>query len=146
MHFVLRGPDGRIKQKVSADNIVTDAGDEYYAYRSVLEQPPDNRFTTGAALAFDGIMGLGTAGNAPAKTSDRSDITAITAGSELALDGTYPQRQDGDTNNPDDPLPADSITYRQRHRSSLHHQPDSRRYGAVADVCDDHSDSEQGGG
>ena len=87
------------KRVFKTRNIVTNDGDEYYAYRGVNAQPPNDLFTTGAAQAFDGIMELGTAGNAPVKASIRSDMTAKVASSQKAMDATYPLRNDGDADN-----------------------------------------------
>jgi len=92
-------------------NLVTDPGDEFYAARAAIEQPADNRFTNGAAPAFDGILELGTAGTAPAKTHDRSDISAYVTSSQKAMDGTYPQTNDGDADNPGT-VGVDIVTYR----------------------------------
>lgn len=86
---------------IKAKNIVTDQGDEYYARRSVLEQPDDDQFTTGAALAFDGVMELGNdlTPPAPDKTQVRTAMTNIVSGSEKAMDATYPKTNDGDGDN-----------------------------------------------
>jgi len=92
-------------------NIITDAGDEFYAARATIEQPANDRFTTGAAFAFDGELQLGTAGNAPSKTSDNDDITALTTNSLQAMDGTYPLTNDPDSDNPGT-VGVDIVTYR----------------------------------
>lgn len=70
-------------------NIVTDAGDLYYAQLGASES------TTNAF----GIMELGSAGAAPGKTSNRSNITTKIATSQKAFDGTYPKTNDGDADN-----------------------------------------------
>ena len=81
-------------------NIVTDEGDLFYAQRSVIEQPDDDHFTTGAAFAFDGIMELYSgASAAPAKTNDRSDLVTLVTGSAQVIDATYPRTNDPDGDN-----------------------------------------------
>jgi hypothetical protein len=101
---VVKGPDGAIKQQVQARNIVTDDGNLYYAQRAALLtvgatiSPVPTNFTDANGVP-DMIMGYGTAGNAPATTSDRSDITSISTGSELALDSGYPLTNDADGDN-----------------------------------------------
>ena len=70
-------------------NIVGDAGDIYYAERGAAETPT-NVF---------GILELGTAGDAPGKGSDRSNMTTIISGSQEAIDATYPQSNDSDGDN-----------------------------------------------
>ncbi len=72
---------------IPGSNIVTDAGDIYYAQEGAGEA------TTNAF----GILELGTAGT-PAKAADRSDFTSI-ASTQQAHDGTYPQTNDGDGDN-----------------------------------------------
>lgn len=89
------------KRTFKATNIVTDQGDEFYARRAVIEQPDDDMFTTGAAFAFDGVMELGNdlTPPTPDKTQNRSAMTNIVAGSEKAIDGSYPQTNDSDGDN-----------------------------------------------
>ena len=70
-------------------NIVTDAGDLHVAQKWAAESPTN---------AF-GIWELGTAGDAPAKGSNRSNMTSKVSGSQKAHDSTYPKRNDGDTDN-----------------------------------------------
>lgn len=72
-------------------NIVTDAGDEHYAHLAAGEATP--YFT-----APD--MSLTTAQNAPSKTSDFSDLTTIPSGGTKDIDGSYPQTDDADADNP----------------------------------------------
>ena len=101
---VLLGPKGEVKQVATGRNIVTDAGDLYYAERAVLLttgtpiSPVPTNFTDANGVP-DMIMGYGTAGSAPGKASNRSAISAIVAGSELALDATYPLVNDPDADN-----------------------------------------------
>jgi hypothetical protein len=92
-------------------NIVTDVGDEFYAYRGTNAQPPTTHFTDGAALTFDGIMELyNGASSAPAKGNDRSAMAGLVTGSDKAMDATYPKRDDDDTDNTG--AGVDIITYR----------------------------------
>ena len=101
---VLLGPGGDVKQVAEGRNIVTNGGDLYYAERAALLttgtpiSPVPTNFTDVNGVP-DMIMGYGTAGAAPGKTSDRSNITARTTGSELALDATYPLVNDPDADN-----------------------------------------------
>ena len=70
-------------------NIVTDAGDTYYAQKACGETPT-NTFVN---------LYLATAGPAtPAKDDDYSDYT-VAGGSEKAPTATYPKTSDGDSDN-----------------------------------------------
>ncbi len=70
-------------------NIVTDAGDVYYAQRGAAEAPTN---------AFDNMeLGDSTSG-APTKASTTSTITLI-AGTAKTVKATYPQTNDGDADN-----------------------------------------------
>lgn len=75
------------KQIFRTKNIVTDAGDIYYAQRGAAETPT-NTFNTGE---------LGTAGT-PGKAANRSSFTAI-ASSQKLVTATYPKTNDGDADN-----------------------------------------------
>lgn len=77
------------KRVFESDNIITDTGDIYYAQVG-SGNTPTNVF---------GIMELGSAGNAPAKTSDRSDVTTKITDSQKAFDSTYPKANDSDGDN-----------------------------------------------
>lgn len=79
------------KEVFVGKNIVTDAGDQYYAELGAAE-------TVTNFLAPD--MVLTTAQNAPSKTTDFSDLTTIPAGGTQDIDATYPQTSDSDTDNP----------------------------------------------
>ncbi len=87
-------------------NIITNAGDEYYAHLGAAE----------AALFTVAGMRLGTnagTATAPTKTDVKLQTTtgsALLVGSEKAIDGTYPQTDDGDGDNPG--AGADIITWR----------------------------------
>lgn len=92
-------------------NIVTNEGDLFYAQRSVIEQPDDDHFTTGAAFAFDGIMELYNGATPPPdKAFDRSDMVTLVTGSDQVMDGTYPRTADPDGDNTGSG--ADIATYR----------------------------------
>lgn len=106
--FVLESRDGKSKQIIETDNIVTNAGDTHYAQRAGGETPT-NAFQTGR-------MVLGTSGNAPGKGSLYSDITSVVSGSVKAFDATYPKSNDNDTDNTG--ANVDSLTYRTSYLTS----------------------------
>lgn len=83
---VLRRPWGD-KILIPAHNIVTDAGDVFYAQRGAAETPT-NAFTT---------WEMHSAGT-PGKTANRSNFTAI-ASSQQVQDATYPKSNDSDGDN-----------------------------------------------
>ena len=86
---ILDGPEGR--RLIGARNIVTDAGDLYYAQLGASEA------TTNAF----GVHIMATAfipSGVPGKTSDDDDFTQIAA-SEKAIAATYPKTNDGDGDN-----------------------------------------------
>ena len=94
--------DGIIQDVLETTNIITDAGDLFYAYRATNAQPPTTHFTDGAALTFDGIMELYTSVSAaPSKSGIRSSLTSgiIATGSGKAMASGYPKRNDTDTAN-----------------------------------------------
>jgi hypothetical protein len=82
---VLAGPSGRLL--IPASNIVTDAGDLYYAQKGAGEA------TTNAF----GVHELGSAGT-PAKGANRSAFTPI-GSTQKAHAATYPKTNDGDADN-----------------------------------------------
>lgn len=86
---VVEGPEGKLL--IPAHNIVTDAGDIYYAQKSAGEAPT-NAFTT---------MVMCSAGT-PGKAAVYSAFTAI-AGSTKVISATYPKTNDtGDADNTGD--------------------------------------------
>jgi len=86
------------KRTFVTHNIVTNAGDLFYAERGVNTAVPTN-FTDGAG-AFDGIMELyNGASAAPAKGNDRSDLAGLVTGSDQAMDSGYPKVNDLDADN-----------------------------------------------
>lgn len=82
---VLGTPSGKVL--IPASNIVTDAGDIYYAQRGAGETPT-NTF---------GIHEMCSAGT-PSKGANRSAFTPI-AGTQKAHAATYPKTNDDDTDN-----------------------------------------------
>lgn len=84
---VLKRPDGKIL--IPGANIVTDAGDEYYAQKSAGETPsPSNTFD---------VHVLASAGT-PGKSATYDSFTPI-ASTEKAHSATYPKTLDTDTDN-----------------------------------------------
>lgn len=90
---VLTDRHGRRRLGGVGTNIVTDAGDVWFAQQAAGETPTN---------AF-GLLELGTAGDAPGKASNRSNMTTKVTGSQKAFDGTYPKTDDGDADNPGSP-------------------------------------------
>lgn len=82
---VLGRPGG--KYLIPASNIVTNAGDIYYAQKAAGETPTN---------AF-GVHELASAGT-PGKAADRSTFTMI-GSTEKAHTSTYPKTNDGDADN-----------------------------------------------
>lgn len=95
---VLERADGS-KEIHRATNIVTDAGDVYYAQRAAGEAPTN---------AFDALH-LGTSAVAPTKADDADDLTAIAASGKAAGAG-YPQTDDQDADNTG--KAADAVTWK----------------------------------
>lgn len=111
---VLERADGT-KETHESTNIVTNAGDLFYAERGVNTAIPSN-FVDGSG-DFDGIMELyNGASAAPAKDNDRSDMAGLVTGSAKVIDATYPQVNDGDSDNTG--AGADIITYRTSYLTS----------------------------
>ncbi len=106
-------------QVYSGPNIVTDAGDLYYAERGALLTsgtpigPVPTNFTDANGVP-DMIMELyddSTPNTAPGKANDRSDMNGVLAtGSDQVIDATYPLVNDGDANNTG--AGVDIVTYR----------------------------------
>lgn len=86
------------KRIYRSKNIVTNAGDLFYAERAVKTAIPTN-FVDGSG-DFDGIMELyNGASGAPAKGNDRSNLTGLVSGSAKAMDSGYPKINDSDPDN-----------------------------------------------
>ena len=94
------------KKIIEGRNIVTDAGDVWYAQKA-CGQTPTNDFTS----IYHATAGPAT----PAKDDDYSDFTVI-AGSEKAVDGTYPMSPDTDAENTGDG--NDIVSWRFQHATS----------------------------
>lgn len=84
--FILDGPDG--KRKYSTTNLITDAGDIYYAQKMAGETPTN---------AFANLV-LGSGSGTPAKNSTYSSITPI-ASTNKAVGTGYPKTNDSDADN-----------------------------------------------
>lgn len=107
------------KRVYRSKNIVTDAGDLYYAERGALLTtgspigPVPTNFTDTNGVP-DMIMELydnTVANTAPGKVNNRSDLNGVLAtGSAQAIDATYPKVNDGDGDNTGSGV--DIITYR----------------------------------
>lgn len=83
-------------------NIVTNAGDKYYAQRGAAETPTN--FTTP-------IFELSEATTpSPAKTHDRSSIASYISGTQSTMDSGYPKTNDTDADNGG--ASTDTVTYR----------------------------------
>lgn len=78
-------------------NIVTDAGDLYYAQRGANEVPTN---FTNASGTFDGVMELydSATSGAPAKGNDRSALGTVIGVAKI-MDSGYPQTNNLDANN-----------------------------------------------
>jgi hypothetical protein len=95
-------PDGTI-EIAEGPNIVTDAGDLWYAQKLALQgDTVTNDFAAGRIV-------LGTGAVAPSKTSTYTNLTPI-AGSAKAQTAGYPKRNDSDTDNTG--KATDSITWK----------------------------------
>lgn len=104
---VLVSPNGDVR-RFETTNIVTNAGDLFYAERGVAQAIPTN-FTNGSGV-FDGVMELyNGASSAPGKANIRSNLAGL-VGTAKAIDATYPKVNDGDTDNTG--AGTDVITYR----------------------------------
>lgn len=107
------------KRVYKTHNIVTDAGDLYYAERGALLTtgtpiaPVPTNFTDTNGVP-DMIMELydnTTPNTAPGKANNRSDLNGVLAtGSDQVIDATYPLVNDGDGDNTG--AGTDIITYR----------------------------------
>lgn len=81
----------RGKELMAAHNIVTDAGDVYYAQKAGSESPT-NTFNTLYLSTVDWSP-------APAKDTDTDDLASVISGGSKAVDSTYPKTNDGDADN-----------------------------------------------
>lgn len=104
------------KRVYTSKNIVTNAGDLYYAERGALLttgtpiSPVPTNFTDTNGVP-DMIMELyNGASSAPAKGNDRSAMAGLVTGSAKAMDTGYPKVNDADSDNTG--AGVDIITYR----------------------------------
>lgn len=86
---------GQVKSEQMLENLITTAGDEYYAKRSAAAVAP------AAPLDVTKVTGmkLGTNTSLPTKSGSPSALGNYVSGSNVAFMSTYPQLQDlaGDT-------------------------------------------------
>lgn len=87
---ILKNLDTGEKKVYKTRNIITNAGDVYYAQQAGDETPTN---------AFDTLwLGTATSSAAPAKTSDSDDLDFIASSAKL-VKATYPLTNDGDADN-----------------------------------------------
>lgn len=79
--------DGRTKQLVPFSNLITDAGDLYYAGKMIAAIAPAS---PSAPTAANG-MKLGTGSTAASKASTGAALGTYITASNVAFDATYPQ-------------------------------------------------------
>jgi hypothetical protein len=112
---VLYNKYGKEKKVYRTKNIITTAGLEYIA-QLFSGGTPTNGFN-------GGLLGLGSAGNAPVVGSTRADITTKITGTELAFDSGYPKVDDDDTENPSNPTGTNVNTYRRTYAAGVGTDP-----------------------
>lgn len=83
----LYGEDGNLKQAQPFANLITDAGDLYYAQKAIVGIAP----ATASAPTAVAHMKLGTGTTAAAKSGAGAAIVTGITGSSQAFDATYPQ-------------------------------------------------------
>jgi len=79
--------DMRSKLAVPFSNLITDAGDLYYASKAIESISPANASSPTAAV----VMKLGTGSSAPTKAGATATLGAYITGSNQVFDATYPQ-------------------------------------------------------
>lgn len=91
----LFGPDGRLKEAEPFANVITTAGDEYYARRAAAGIGTPNL----AQPTLAGGMKLGTGATAASKSGAGAVLTTYATGSNRSFDTTHPALVDetGDT-------------------------------------------------
>lgn len=82
---ILRGMDGRIKDVRLFKNLITDAGDLYYATKGIVGVPPAS---VAAPTAVTGMQ-IGSGSTAVAKNGAGGAMVTLLAGQ--AFDATFPQ-------------------------------------------------------
>lgn len=85
----LIGPDGNIKDERRADNLITDAGDLYYAGKAIASVAPAS---PSAPTAMSG-MKLGTGTTAAAKSGAGAALVTYITGSNNPFDASFPATQ-----------------------------------------------------
>lgn len=93
--ITLLNSDGEIKSEEVVENLVTTAGDEYYAKKAIVGVAPA---APGAPTAASG-MKLGTGTTAAAKSGAGAALVTYETGSNNLFDATFPSTEDltGDT-------------------------------------------------
>lgn len=83
------GPDGEVKDERRADNLITDAGDLYYAGKAIASIAPAS---PAAPTAMSG-MKLGTGTTAAAKSGAGAALVTYITGSNNPFDASFPATQ-----------------------------------------------------
>lgn len=85
----LIGPDGQVKDERRGGNLITDAGDLYYASKAIVGISPAN---PSAPTAMSG-MKLGTGTTAVAKSGAGAALVTYISGSNNPFDASFPATQ-----------------------------------------------------
>lgn len=95
VEVILLDPNGEIKYYEKSENLVTTAGDEYYAKKGMVGISPSNPSAPTAASG----MKLGTGTTAAAKSGAGAALVTYETGSNNPFDATFPLAEDltGDT-------------------------------------------------
>lgn len=83
-------PDGTVKDSRKIENIVTDAGDQYYAKKAIVGIAPASPAAPTAATG----MKLGTGVTAASKAGAGAALGTYISGSNVAFDTSYPSAAD----------------------------------------------------
>lgn len=83
------GPDGELKAERRGENLITDAGDLYYASKAIVGISPAN---PSAPTAMSG-MKLGTGTTAAAKSGAGAALVTYISGSNNPFDASFPATQ-----------------------------------------------------
>lgn len=86
----LLGPDGEVKSEEVIKNLITTAGDEYYAKKAITGIAPANPSAPTAASG----MKLGTGTTAVTKSGTAAALVTYETGSNNPFDASYPQTED----------------------------------------------------
>lgn len=82
----LRGPNGELKEAIPFANLITDAGDLYYAKQAIVGVSPANA----TAPTLVNGMKLGTGTTAAAKSGAGGALVTYLTASNVAFDSTFP--------------------------------------------------------